>query len=167
MPLLRPYKPRQRFSPAKIKHEESLQRQICRYLKLQYPSIIFRSDYASGLQLTMNQAAVHKSLQSSRSWPDLFIYKHAERILKDGSKRHYCGLALELKKEGTVIYLKRGSRKGLLTADAHIQEQAMMLRELNNLGYFARFGVGFDQCQRIIDWYLNPDYREQENGELF
>jgi hypothetical protein len=158
MPLLRPYKAKQRYSPAKIKREESLQRQICRYLKLQYPNLIFRSDYASGLQLTINQAAIHKSLQSSRSWPDLFIYK---------SSRGYHGLGLELKREGTVIYLSRGPRKGKLTSDPHIQEQAMMLQELNNLGYFARFGVGFDQCQRIIDWYLNPNYKEPDNTELF
>jgi len=158
MPLLRPYKSKQRFTPAKVKHEESLQRQICRYLRLQYPSIIFRSDFASGLQLTMNQAAIHKSLQSSRSWPDLFVYK---------ASRGYHGLALELKKDGTVIYLKRGPRKGLLTSDPHIQKQAEMLRELNRLGYFARFGVGFDQCRRIIDWYLNPGYTESENSELF
>jgi hypothetical protein len=115
----------------------------------------------------MNQAAIHKCLQSSRSWPDLFIYKHTDHTLKDGSKRHYCGLALELKKEGIVIYLKRGSRKGLLTSDVHIQEQALMLQELNNLGYFARFGVRFDQCRHIVDWYLNPGYKETENSELF
>src|SRR5438874_423873 len=138
MRVLRPYTPRPRFTPAKIKHEESLQRQVCRYLKLQYPSIVFRSDFASGLQLTMNQAAIHKSLQSSRSWPDLFVYKLS---------RGYSGLALELKREGTVIYLSRGPRKGILTSDPHIQEQAAMLTELNRLGYMARFGVGFDQCR--------------------
>jgi hypothetical protein len=135
MRVLRPYTPKKRFTPAKVKHEESLQRQVCRYLRLQYPNIIFRSDYASGLQLTMNQAAIHKSLQSGRSWPDLFIYKPS---------RGYSGLALEIKRENNVIYLKRGLRKGLLTSDPHIQEQALMLRELNDLGYFARFGIGFD-----------------------
>jgi hypothetical protein len=33
-----------------------------------------------------------------------------------------------------------------------------MLRELNRLGYLARFGIGFDNCRRIIDYYLNPNY---------
>jgi hypothetical protein len=155
---LRPYQPRVRRIPLSQKHEQNLQRQVCQYLRLQYPSIIFRSDYASGLQLTMNQAAIHKSLQSSRSWPDLFIYK---------SSRGFHGLALELKREGTTIYLTRGERKGKLSTDAHIQEQALMLQTLNKLGYFARFGVGFDQCRKIIDWYLNPDYKESENNELF
>ena len=157
MPLLRPYKPKVRRVPLLSKHEESLQRQVCRYLRLQYPNIIFRSDYASGLQLTMNQAAIHKSLQSSRSWPDLFVYK---------ASRGYHGLALELKKDGTVIYLKRGPRKGLLTSDPHIREQALMLKELNKLGYFARFGVGFTACKNLIDWYLDGR-KNMHNTELF
>ena len=155
---MRPYIPRVRFTPAKIKHEESLQLQVCQYISLQYPHVIYRSDYASGLHLTMHQASIHKSLQSGRAWVDLFVYKPS---------RGYCGLALEIKREGTVIYLSRGPRKGRLTSDPHIQEQAQMLQELNKLGYFARFGVGFDQCKRIIDYYLNPNYTEAENSELF
>ena len=140
--LLHTWKPRTRYFPLSQKHEQNVQRQVCQYLRLQYPNMIFRSDYASGLQLTMNQAALHKSLQSGRSWVELFVYKPS---------RGYHGLALEIKREGTVIYLSRGPRKGQLTADPHIQEQALMLQKLNNLGYFARFGVGFDQCRRIID----------------
>lgn len=42
-----------------------------------------------------------------------------------------------------------------------------MLTELNRLGYMARFGVGFEQTKRIIDYYLNPNYRETRNSELF
>jgi hypothetical protein len=99
------------------------------YGLLTLTNLIFRSDYASDLQLTMHQAAIQKRLQSSRSWSALFIYKPS---------RGYAGLALELKQEGTVIYLKRGPRKGLLTSNPHVQEQALMLQELNNFGYFAR-----------------------------
>jgi len=162
MALLRPYTPRKPFVPAKIKHEESLQKQICTYLKLQFPSVIFRSDYASGLHLTMNQAVIHKSLQSGRSFPDLFLF--APRV--HGNK-HYCGMALELKREHTAIYVTRGPRKGELVADPHLREQALMISELNALGYFARFGVGFDNCRRLIDWYLQPGYKEPVNASIF
>lgn len=158
MPRLRPSVPKRRYHPAKIKHEALLQRQVYAYLRLQHPHVIFRSDYASGLHLTMNQAVIHTSLQSGRSFPNLFIYKPS---------RGYAGLALELKKEGTTIYVTRGPHKGELTTDPHIQEQALMLQALNKLGYFARFGVGYEQTVRIIEWYLNPDYREPVNGELF
>lgn len=162
MPLLQPYIPRKRFTPAKVKHEESLQRQICQYLRLQYPHLIFRSDFSSGLHLTMNQAVIHKSLQSGRSFPDLFVY--APRV--HGTK-HYCGLAVELKRLGTVIYITRGSRKGELVADPHIREQHFMLEELNRLGYCARFGIGFEHARHIIDAYLRPGFKEPDNTELF
>lgn len=108
--------------------------------------------------MTPMQAMTHRSLQSSRSWPDLQIVQPS---------RGYYGLFIELKKDNTTIYLKIGPHKGELTSDPHIREQAMMLEHLNKLGYFARFGVGFDQCKRIIDWYLQPGYNEPVNGELF
>jgi hypothetical protein len=151
---LQVYQPKQRYIPKHVKHEENLQKQVCSYLRMQYPHAIFRSDYASGLKLTMNQAVQHKRLQSSRSWPDLFIYS---------AQRGYHGLALELKKDGTRIYLTTGPRKGKLSSDLHIQEQAAMLQQLNDEGYFARFAVGFDKTQKIIDWYFG----KPANAELF
>jgi len=86
---------------------------------------------------------MHKSLQSGRSFPDLFLF--APRVHGD---KHYCGMALELKRQGVTIYVSRGANKGSLVSDPHIREQAAMLKELNRLGYFARFGIGFDQCCR-------------------
>lgn len=158
--LLRAYQPRMRRIPLNGKHEENLQRQVCQYLRLQYPDVIFRSDYASGLHLTMHQAATHKSLQSSRSWPDLFVYE--PRVVKG---IQYAGLTLELKRDGTTIVIKRGPEKGKLTANPHIREQYFMLKELKKRGYYANFAVGFDDAKSIIDWYFGR--REQENGELF
>src|SRR5579883_532733 len=124
MALLQPYPQRRPYYPTKAKHEENLQLQVCQYLRLQYPHIIFRSDFASGLHMTMHQAAIHKSLQSGRAWVDLFIYKPS---------RSYAGLGLELKKEGTAIYVSKGPNKGELVADPHVREQAMLIEELNRL----------------------------------
>lgn len=138
----------QRYVPKVIKHEESIQLQVCSYLRLQYPNVIFRSDYASGLMLTINQARTHKRLQSSRSFPDLFIYE---------ARRGFHGLALELKKDGTAVILKIGPRKGKLSSDPHIQEQAEMLQRLANGGYYAEFAVGFDEAVAKIDWYFGND----------
>lgn len=149
------------YEPKKIPRynydEDNLQRMVCNYLKLQYPSVMFRSDYAGTALEGRMQRAKH-FLQSSKGWPDMFIAKPS---------RGYGGLFLELKKEGTRIYLKTGPRKGLLSTDIHIQEQAMQLQALNDAGYFARFGVGFNNCQRIIDWYLNENYKELEQEEIF
>ena len=138
-----------RYIPKVTKHEEGLQKQVCQYLRLQYPNVIFRSDFASGLKLSQYQATQHKRLQSSRSWPDLFIYQPMQH-----GEKFYCGLALELKKDGTAIILKIGPRKGRLSENPHIQEQALMLKQLNRLGYYANFAVGFDEAIKIIDWYM-------------
>ena len=146
--------PTTRYVPRVVKHEQSLQLQVCRYLDLKWPNILYRSDFASGLHLTPYQAKLHKQMQSSRAFPDMQILKPS---------RGYAGLFIELKPEGTRVYTK----KGTLSADPHIQEQAMMLQHLNGLGYFARFGIGYDSCIRLIEWYLNPDYRASENTELF
>jgi hypothetical protein len=143
--ILKPYEPKARYIPKLVKHEESIQRQVCQYLRLQYPHVIFRSDYASGLHLTAHQARLHAAMQSGRAWPDLFVY-HPRKV--DGQQ--YAGLALELKKEGTVITLKNGN----MTANLHIREQAAMLDELSKRGYWADFAVGFDDAINKIDHYM-------------
>jgi hypothetical protein len=158
--LLVPQQIKKRYIPKSVKHEESLQRQVCRYLRLKYPEAVFRSDYASGLHLTENQGRIHKSLQSGRAWPDLFIYNPTVHNTK-----HYCGLAIELKKEGTSVILKTGPRKGKLSTNPHIQEQAAVLKQLIHLGYYANFAVGIDEAMKIIDWYFQR--KTPQNGELF
>lgn len=136
---------RDRYIPKVVKHEQSLQLQICRYLDLAYPHVIYRSDFASGLHLTPYQAKLHARMQSGRAFPDIFIYFPR---LVNGVQ--YAGLALELKKEGTTIMLKNGN----MTKNPHIREQADMLKRLNDLGYLGRFALGFDKTVRIIDWYF-------------
>lgn len=142
------------YIPKNKKHEESLQRMVAHYMRLQYPHVNFFSDYAAGVRLTMNQARVRKSLQSGKGWPDMFIAWPATVKTKDGSTKHCCGLFIELKKEGTTIYATKGPRKGKLVSNEHIQSQAAVLNSLNAAGYCAVFGVGFEQTQKIIDWYM-------------
>lgn len=133
------------YVPQKKSPEASLQRQVCTYLKRKYPQVIFRSDYSSGVKLSKAQAIIHKSIQSCRAWPDLFIY---------APRRGFHGLAIELKKDKTAIIVTMGPRKGHLVADPHIQEQYLLLKELKRLGYYAEFGVGYDATVKIIDWYF-------------
>lgn len=65
------------------------------------------------------------------------------------SVKHYNGLLIELKKEGTRLKKKDGS-----WATDHIAEQAGMLEMLESRGYKAVFAVGFDEAKSIIDEYL-------------
>jgi hypothetical protein len=121
-------------------NEALLHEQVCNYLKLQYPKVLFRTDMG-GVRLTPGQAARVARTQAGRAWPDIFIAEP-----RHGSH----GLFIELKRDGTRLKNKKG-----LYATAHLEEQATMLGRLGDLGYFAEFAVGFDQCKGIIDNYLH------------
>lgn len=135
---------------AKYGTEEVLQQQVCVYLRTQYPAVLFRSDMG-GVRLTMGQARRAKSVQQGRAWPDLFIAEEHNSRIDKMAMYHYHGLFLELKKEGTKVYLKDGVT---LVANPHYQEQAAVLQELRDRGYKAEWGIGFDMCKKIIDEYL-------------
>jgi hypothetical protein len=127
--------------------EDELHVMVAEYLTLRYPSVLFHSDFGSGIKLTMGQAAKQKRLQGGkRSWPDLFIA--SPRYI---SNVQYAGLFIELKKQGTKLYLKDGIT---MVANEHFKEQAVTLSSLRQRGYSAVFGIGFDATKIIIDNYL-------------
>ena len=129
--------------------ESDIQAMVADYLRLRYPSVLFHSDFGSGIKLTMGQAIKQKRLNGGRrSWPDMFI---AEPCLNS----YYMGLFIELKRPGTKIYRKDGR----LVSDAHIREQFDMLEQLRQRGYKAEFAIGFDEAKNIIDEYLEHDGR--------
>lgn len=148
--------------------ESELQTKVADYIKLQYPNVLFHSDYGSGVKLTARQAAIQKRQNGGRrSWPDMFIaepriararinsdstlymFPHARRTQKLPPVEVLGGLFIELKKEGTRLKKKNGD-----WATPHIEEQADMLNRLQLCGYRAVFAVGFDEAKRIIDEYL-------------
>lgn len=130
--------------------ELELQMQVADYLRLQYPDVLFHSDFGSGIKLTKGQAVKQKRLQGGRrAWPDMFIAKQ-RTLAHDGDKYYYAGLFLELKKDGVKIRKKNGE----LVADKHIREQAELLEELRTEGYAAGFACGFDEAKKLIDEYL-------------
>lgn len=147
-----------------IKKEEILHLKVCDYLRKNYPDVLFRTDFSSGMKMTPGQAAKHKKFQKSRAWPDLFIAKPNKDVFRDsfsGDKyfEFSAGLFLELKAEGTKLYKKNGE----MVANKHYREQAEMLNKLNESGYYARFAVGYDEAIRIITDYLGePKHKEVE-----
>lgn len=121
--------------------EAELQKQVAIYIRMQYPDVIFHSDFGSGVKLTPWQAKMQKMQNGGRrAWPDLFL---AEPVGK------YHGLFVELKKEGTRLKKKNGD-----WASEHIAEQDAVLSELNDKGYKAEFAIGFEQALNLIDDYL-------------
>jgi hypothetical protein len=120
--------------------EKSLHRSVCDYIRYQYKNVLFNSDLAGSMKLTMGQAVALKSLRSNRGFPDLQIME---------PKSGYNGLFIELKKDGTKLYKKNGSY-----ATPHINEQVECLIELRSRGYKAELVVGFEEAKTVIDNYL-------------
>jgi hypothetical protein len=115
---------------------------IALYLKLQYPRVMYHFD-PTGLSLSKTQAGKLKAIQKESGYPDLFI-------IEPDKNGQYKGLLIEIKPEGTNIYKK----DHLHYKDDHVREQALFLDQLIIRGFKAVFGVGFDNCKRIIDSYL-------------
>ena len=130
--------------------EEVIQQQVADYLRLQYPDVLFHSDFGSGIKLTMGQAVKQKRLNGGqRAWPDMFIAEPAPRCIDGGWKYEWNGLFIELKREGVRLKKKNGE-----WASDHIAEQAEILERLEFRGYMAKFAVGFEEAKAIIDDYL-------------
>ena len=140
--------------------EIDLQAQVADYIRLQYPNVIFHSDFGSGIKLTMGQAIKQKRLNGGRrSWPDMFIAEVMTKPVEVGPYYNVrcfdtAGLFIELKREGTRIFKKDGK----LVADEHIREQFDMLHDLRARGYAAEFACGFDEAKKLIDEYMKGRY---------
>tara|TARA_R110000782_G_scaffold182008_1_gene272231 strand:+ start:100 stop:471 length:372 start_codon:yes stop_codon:yes gene_type:complete len=121
--------------------EEQIHIQICNYIKVKYPSVLFTSEN-SGLRVFWKQAKMLKAMRSCSGLPDIMIFE---------PRKQKAGMFLEVKKEGTKIY----KRDGDLRKDKHLNEQEEILHRLKQKGYFAEFVVGFDEARSIIDWYMS------------
>ena len=130
--------------------EEVIQEQVADYLRLQYPDVVFHSDFGSGAKLTIGQAVRQKRFNGgNRAWPDMFIAEPMPRCIDGSWDYEWNGLFIELKKEGTRLKKKSGE-----WASEHIAEQAKMLEKLRARGYRAEFARGFDEAKSLIDDYF-------------
>ena len=135
-----------------------IQRELCRWIRLAYPGVIFNSDL-SGLNMHGGIRGRVASLRSSRGVPDLMVFEPSYR-------RGYTGLFVELKSEGVKIRKLNGE----MVKDSHINEQRDMMEMLRGKGYFANFAVGLDEAMELVEWYLEdkimalpiPDYIDSQ-----
>ena len=121
--------------------EKTVHSQVVNYIKLIYPDVIFRTDFAAGSKMPLWQAIQHKKMQGGRGFPDLFIAE---------ARHGFNGLFIEIKNDGVVIWNKDGS----LRQNNHLKEQNEILTILTDKGYKACFAVGFDEVRKVIDWYM-------------
>ena len=127
--------------------EKELTKQICQYLKLQYPDVVFTVD-TSGLKLTIGQAVQMKQLRSSKGLPDLMIFE---------PRGDHLGLFIELKTKDVKFFKKDGTYK-----TEHLFQQNEVLYSLTKKGYCASFARGFDLAKKLIDTYM-----KLEKGQKF
>jgi hypothetical protein len=126
---------------AKQQPEYHLQKQVCDYLNLQFPKVLYLSDTVASVKLTMMQAIRNKAIQKGGfKCPDVIIFE---------PKGIYHALFIELKVKPIL------KRSGELLKNEHIEGQQKTINDLNALNYFATFAVGFDEAKKIIDNYLN------------
>ena len=100
--------------------EWKIQLQLCKWIKLQYPNLLFRSDIQSAGKLSPQMQNIKQILDPFKSWPDVQIYL---------PKGQYIGLHIELKRINSGTFLKDGS----LSSGKHVQEQAEMHKACSNL----------------------------------
>jgi hypothetical protein len=124
--------------------EKDVHALVCSYIRTKYPQVIFRTDYAAGLKMSIGMAKRHKALQSHSAYPDLFIAE---------PRGIYCGLFIELKSSNNVLYKKDGT----LRKNEHHEEQARMLTMLYARGYQAKFAQGYAEAIKIINDYLESN----------
>lgn len=137
---------------AKNQHPEyHLQKQVCQYLELQYPDVLFLSDTVANITLTMGQRVRNKAIQKDGfACPDLLILE---------PMGEYHGLFIELKHESIFlkdgITLKKQSviKNGVYQYD-HLERQQKSITALLNKGYYCCFSVGFENTKQIIDSYM-------------
>lgn len=120
--------------------ELSLCIKLADWIRDNYPDLIFHFDYAAGVKLHIHTAKNLKRL-NKKSYPDLFIAE---------PRNGFAGLFIEVKTEKSNPFLKNGN----VSKIKHIQEQYKVLLQLESKGYLTEFGVGLEDCKKIIKNYL-------------
>lgn len=115
---------------------------LTKIIKLRWPWLYFRIDFAAGLKLPPRIAGMQAKLQKSDSYPDIFFPKPIGA---------YFGLYVEFKKDRSEVFNQDGS----MVANPHIRKQWEMLQMLRGLGYKAEWGFGVDNTLQVIDTYLS------------
>lgn len=121
--------------------EFELQKKVCRYLTLQYPTVLFLSDTIASVKLTKPQAGRNACIQKKGfKTPDLIVFE---------PNRGYNGLFVELKVKSPY------KLNGELYKSDHLEAQAKTIAQLTEKGYFAVFKWEFEEIKKVIDWYLS------------
>lgn len=120
--------------------EAQLQSNVVKYLKLQYPQVLYCASLGGQYQRYPSQRNKAKATGYVRGFPDLGIYE---------ARGGYFGLFIEVKQ-----------KKGYPT-----KEQKDWIEQLNKKGYYACCEKGFDSIIEVIDKYLNEEITRSEKSK--
>ena len=125
-----------------MKHPEfQLQSQVCNWLKIQYPKVLFASDTIASIKLTPQQQLRNKKIQNSDfKLPDLLIFE---------PKGNFSGLFIELKVKSPF------KKNGEILKDEHLEGQLKTINDLKSKGYYACFSWSFEMTISIINQYMS------------
>jgi hypothetical protein len=127
--------------PTNVRTEWQEQLAFCKWLKMQYPRVLFRSDIQSAGKLSPAMQNIKSIIDPFRGFPDITIY------LKRG---RFCGLMLEMKRLNSGLYLKDGS----LSNAKHVQEQNKMHEFLRDNAWKVEFAEGMDEAKIKFEEYV-------------
>jgi hypothetical protein len=123
--------------------EDSELLQLVKWFELQYPNEskylkVNYDRYEPKPHIAKLQKDMHIRLDN---WPDIQL---------PIPKGIYLGMFIEFKRTGTKILTKKQKYYS-----PHLKSQSQYLTDLCNSGYYAVFGVGFDDTIKIINNYMN------------
>ena len=130
-----------------MKKEQSLQKAICTWLKLQHPNVYFFSD-PSGIKMSIGMAVQLKANHSAHAQLDLVILE---------PRGEYHAMVLELKRE--TPYRKNGELK----KSDHLTDQLKTVANLQVRGYYVKLAWEFDTAKKLIGKYLEMLTLNHEN----
>lgn len=116
------------------KPEQCTQMALIEWFRIQYPFY-----YDIPIKITNEGEAMHGYAH------EMGLNPGASDLFFPIPKGIYCGLFLEIKKDGFTF---SSSTK------AHIARQLSFLNKMRIMGYWAEMGVGIDQCIEIVKHYM-------------
>ena len=132
------------------RNEQSLQTQICSWMKLQHPKVIFKVDHgASQHKSSFIERQIYSKQSYKPGFPDFQIIK---------AVGNYNGLFLELKSDYNALFNKNGTLKR--GSEDHLVNQYDFIKELRSEGYWADFCYDRLAAVLIIDSYLKGTPKE-------
>lgn len=117
--------------------ETDLQNKICKWLRDEYPGLIFLSDFAAGLNLTPFLAGIRSAQACDYKVPDLYIFGPVKPLI------------IEIKVKDDDLFLKDGRT----LKNEHVQSQFETIIKLRDTCY-ADFGVGEIDIRSMIRSYF-------------